>query len=124
MNSTRPLRLSMAIIVGSLACATASALASEEREQWKAQVEAATARAREARDNAIREFQRSRSRSEGAIDSDRDLENRNSDAVLNDPTLARGDIVSTVDGLFVFTGRPGIEPQRKDFVPYSGPRQH
>jgi hypothetical protein len=37
--------------------------------------------------------------------------------VLNDESLAPGDIVATKNGLFVFRGRPGQERRTDDFLP-------
>src|SRR5258708_2457606 len=45
---------------------------------------------------------------------------RNSEAVVNDSSLRRGDIVSTVKGLFVFIGRDESERTADDFVPLPG----
>jgi hypothetical protein len=36
---------------------------------------------------------------------------------LNDPSLKRGDIVSTSKGFFVFVGRDETERQQSDFLP-------
>jgi hypothetical protein len=38
-------------------------------------------------------------------------------SVLNDQELRPGDIVSTVNGLFVYQGRYGSDPEPGDFVP-------
>lgn len=36
---------------------------------------------------------------------------------LRDPTLRRGDVVATVNGLMVFRGSPGSRHEERDFVP-------
>ncbi len=81
------------------------------RSEWKQRVEAARARSRDfiakARAGLLTPYHRSAE----------ERANEASAAALSDQSLRHGDIVSTTDGLFVYTGRSDADPQPGDFVP-------
>ena len=89
----------------------------EERNIWRAQITAAKARALEARQKALADFARAKAEPRLPPSSpDLELARRNSAAVLKDPSLRYGDVVTTMGGMFVFKGQSGREP-RADFEP-------
>jgi hypothetical protein len=71
-----------------------------EREAWQASVAAAKARAVENRKRALEASRRPRDPELERQQSDRAA----SEAALHDPSLRRGDIISTVDGFLMFMG--------------------
>jgi hypothetical protein len=80
------------------------------RQEWQSRVEDARRRSEEfvARARA------------GTLEPLQDIEDdiKAADArALNDPSLKRGDIVSTSKGFFVFVGRDETERQQSDFLP-------
>lgn len=112
-------RHSCLIVVLLYACGPALGDPAEDREAWRAQVNKAKARALEARRNSLAEFERLKAEPRTPPPSLGDqLSQRNSEAILNDSSLKRGDIVSTVEGLFIFLGRGDRDPTPGDFAPY------
>jgi hypothetical protein len=93
---------------------------------WRAQVAAARARIEAEQRRLQAEFERQKEErlrnppEPIVIDRAREL----SDMVLKDLSLQKGDVVSTVDGLFVFVGDPDSEHSPSDFVPVSPDQQH
>lgn len=83
------------------------------RSEWKQRVEEARARAREflakARAGLIKPHHR----------TDEERASEASDAAMNDQSLRQGDIVSTTNGLVVYTGRSDTDPKPGDFMPVS-----
>lgn len=81
------------------------------RSEWKQRVEEARARARDflakARAGLIKPHHR----------TDEERASEASDAAMNDQSLRQGDIVSTTNGLVVYTGRSDADPKPGDFIP-------
>lgn len=91
------------------------------REDWQADVAAAKARAETFRNALRKDLERRRIEHllEPLVSADVDRARNASEQVRNDFSLQRGDIVSTVDGLFVFVGDADREHSPSDFVPLS-----
>jgi hypothetical protein len=118
-NISGALGMALAIVV--LSCGSALAEPGDERSAWKANIARAKVRAAERRIEAINEqrrLQQEAARS-GPISHELRRARLNSEAVLNDSSLQRGDIVSTVDGMFVYIGT-GSSRSPDDFVPFPG----
>ncbi len=83
------------------------------RSEWKQRVEEARARSRaflaKARAGLIKPPHR----------TDKERASEASDAAMNDQSLRQGDIVSTISGLLVYTGRNDTDPKPDDFMPLS-----
>jgi hypothetical protein len=83
------------------------------RSEWKQRVEEARARSRaflaKARAGLIKPPHR----------TDKERASEASDAAMNDQSLRQGDIVSTTNGLLVYTGRNDTDPKPDDFMPLS-----
>lgn len=81
------------------------------RSEWKQRVEQARARSREflakVRAGLIKPYHR----------TDEERASEASDAAMNDQSLRRGDIVSTTNGLLIYTGRNDADPKPGDFLP-------
>lgn len=81
------------------------------RSEWKQRVEEARARARDflakARAGLIKPHHR----------TDEERASEASDAAMNDQSLRQGDIISTTNGLVVYTGRNDADPKPVDFMP-------
>lgn len=113
---SRSFRHGLAGLVLIMASTLASAEPHEDREAWKAKIADTRARIAQSRREALAEFQRLKAeRLQNLPSSDRESDNENSDAVFNDPDLRYGDIVSTIDGMFMFVGRSGTERTAADF---------
>jgi hypothetical protein len=89
-----------------------SALTSE---QWQQRVQDARRRSEEFVANA-------RTRTADPPPSDKADAEAADQRAMNDPSLQRGDIIATSQGLFVFVGRDSEERQPGDFVPAPSPR--
>lgn len=81
------------------------------RSEWKQRVEQARARSREflakARAGLIKPHHR----------TDEERASEASDAAMSDQSLRQGDIVSTTNGLLIYTGRNDADPKPGDFMP-------
>ena len=81
------------------------------RSEWKQRVDEARARSREflakARAGLIKPHHR----------TDEERASEASSAAMNDQSLRQGDIVSTTNGLLVYTGRDDADPKPGDFMP-------
>jgi hypothetical protein len=91
------------------------------RETWQADIASARARAAGQRAAVKADFERRKSERMLHPPSTEDLERERarwaSEHVRGDLSLQKGDIVSTVDGFFVFVGDPNGERSPTDFVP-------
>jgi len=91
------------------------------REAWRTGIDEARARADSQRSALKAEFERKRIELRlsppSAEDLDRERAKYASEQVKRDSSLQKGDIVSTDNGLFVFTGDPDGEHTPADFVP-------
>ena len=107
------------IVISALLPTMMAAQEATDRAAWQARIDAARARADVARDLARR-----RAASTGTTaEEDRERAQGRSESVRNDGSLQRGDIVSTVDGLFVFVGDPDGDHHPSDFVPANRARR-
>jgi hypothetical protein len=79
-------------------------------DQWQNRVGEARRRSEEFVANA-------RTPSATSTVSEEELGKESSRRAMNDPSLQRGDIISTSQGLVIFVGRDGEERQPSDFVP-------
>jgi lysozyme family protein len=79
-------------------------------EQWQQRVQNARRRSEEFVANA-------RTRTADPAPSDKADAEAADQRAMNDPSLQRGDIIATSQGLFVFVGRDSEERQPRDFVP-------
>jgi hypothetical protein len=109
------------VVLIMLFCVPAGAEPDDERVAWKSNIAQAKARAAQRRLEAINELRRSKEEAAKSPPVSRELQRArlNSEAVLNDLSLQRGDIVSTIDGMFVFIGT-GSSRSPADFVPLPG----
>ena len=110
-------RTRLAFCVAVLMPLTAMADPLSERQAWREEVAAARARADQQRAALRAEFERNKAERLSREPDHLERERRASEQVLNDMSLQRGDIVSTVDGLFVFSGDGEGSRRRLDFVP-------
>lgn len=107
----------LALCVAVLMPLTATADPLSERQAWREQVAAARAQADQQRAALRAEFERNKAERVLREPDHVERERRASEQVLNDMSLQRGDIVSTVDGLFVFSGDGDGSRRRLNFMP-------
>lgn len=103
-----------------LVFATIPALSQDvaDRDAWRADIAAQRARAEAERVQLKADLARRKAETiANPVSRDLERARQASDQVLNDYSLQRGDIVSTVNGLFVFIGSGEGERTAADFVP-------
>jgi len=93
-----------------------------ERDAWRSEIAAQRARAEAQRQQLKADLAKRKAEAlSNPEPQDLELARRASEQVLRDD-LRRGDIVSTMDGLFMFVGKGDGERSAADFVPL-GPRR-
>ena len=84
-------------------------------EQWEQRLQDARRRSEEFVTNA-------RTRASDPPSADKEDAEAADQRVMNDPSLRRGDVITTSKGFFVFNGRVGEEHHPADFLPARNPR--